>query len=119
MGQWHGIPGETTEILLDLTNKVLEEKNKLALDLTADEQSSMVNLIRVGFSAGCQRHKVIIGYNPETKEIRSGQVPLPEGFLYYLLKFDGVVSRWQHFARETGVQKDMTEAARLSHRLKL
>ncbi len=29
------------------------------------------------------------------------------------------VSRWQYFAGETGVQKDMTKAARLSHRLKL
>ena len=34
--------------------------------------------------------KAIIGYNPETKELKSGQVPLPKGFQYYLLKFDGV-----------------------------
>lgn len=85
-------PEETIEVerLLALTNKVLEEKNKLTLNLNTNEQSAMASLIRVGSSAGGQRPKAIIGYNPETKEIRSGQVPLPEGFLYYLLKFDGV-----------------------------
>lgn len=33
---------------------------------------------------------MIIAYNPKTKEVRSGQVTAPEGFDYYLLKFDGV-----------------------------
>lgn len=78
------------ERLLDLTNKVLEEKNSLALDLNDDERSAMTSLIRVGSSAGGQRPKAIIAYHPGTKEIRSGQVPLPEGFGYYLLKFDGI-----------------------------
>jgi len=85
-------PEEKIEVerLLDLTNKVLEEKNSLTLDLNADEESSMASLIRIGASAGGQRPKAIIGYHPETKDIRSGQVPLPLGFQYYLLKFDGV-----------------------------
>jgi len=85
-------PEEKIEVarLLDLTNKVLEEKNRITLNLSADEESAMANLIRVGSSAGGQRPKAIIGYHPETKELRSGQITLPEGFQYYLLKFDGV-----------------------------
>ena len=85
-------PEEKIEVarLLDLTNKVLEEKNRVSLDLTADEERAMASLIRMGSSAGGQRPKAIIGYHPESKEVRSGQVPLPEGFHYYLLKFDGV-----------------------------
>ena len=76
--------------LLDLTNKVLEDKEGVSLDLNADEERAMASLIRIGSSAGGQRPKAIIGYNPETKEIKSGQVPLPKGFQYYMLKFDGV-----------------------------
>jgi serine/threonine-protein kinase HipA len=85
-------PEEKIEMvrLLELTNKVLEEKNKIALDLNTDEASTMASLIRIGSSAGGQRPKAIIGYHPGTREIRSGQVPLPEGFRHYLLKFDGV-----------------------------
>ena len=85
-------PEEEIEVerLLHLTNKVLEEKNRVSLDLNTDEERAMASLIKVGASAGGQRPKAIIGYNPETKEVRSGQVPLPVGFRHYLLKFDGV-----------------------------
>jgi len=76
--------------LLDLTNKVLDEKNRVSLDLSEDEEQAMASLIRLGASAGGQRPKALIAYHPEKKELRSGQVQLPEGFRYYLLKFDGV-----------------------------
>ncbi len=78
------------EKLLSLTNKVLDTKNQLSLDLSSDEQQAMATLIRVGASAGGQRPKALIGFHPETKHIRSGQVILPTGYHYYLLKFDGV-----------------------------
>ena len=85
-------PEEKIEVerLLDLTNKVLEEKKSVSLKLSADEERAMASLIRIGSSAGGQRPKAIIGYHPETKELKSGQVQLPKGFQYYLLKFDGV-----------------------------
>jgi serine/threonine-protein kinase HipA len=76
--------------LLALTNKVLEDKEGVSLDLNADEERAMASLIRIGSSAGGQRPKAIIAYNPETKEIKSGQVPLPKDFQHYMLKFDGV-----------------------------
>ena len=85
-------PSEFIEVerLLDLTNRVLEDKESISLDLNAGEEQAMANLIKVGASAGGQRPKAIIGYHPGSGEIRWGQVPLPEGFQYYLLKFDGV-----------------------------
>jgi serine/threonine-protein kinase HipA len=88
------LPNEELEVekLLSLTNKVLDAKNQLALDLTSDEHRAMATLIRVGASAGGQRPKALIGYNPETKHIRSGQVDLPPGYQYCLLKFDGVTA---------------------------
>ncbi len=78
------------ERLLDLTNKVLEQKNDVNLNLNSDEQQTMADLIRVGASAGGQRPKALIAYNEETGEIKSGQLKFGPEFQYYLLKFDGV-----------------------------
>lgn len=41
----------------------------------------------MGTSAGGQHPKAIIAINEESHDIRSGQVELPEGYTYYLLKF--------------------------------
>lgn len=76
--------------LLSLTNKVLEKRQAVDLNLTTDEEQAMKDLIRVGTSAGGQRPKAIIGFNPKTKSVKSGQFILPKGYEYYLLKFDGV-----------------------------
>ena len=50
----------------------------------------MQHIIRVGTSAGGARAKVVIAWNEETGEIRSGQVSLHEGFGHWLIKFDDV-----------------------------
>ena len=47
-------------------------------------------ILKVGSSVGGARAKALIGWNEETGEIRSGQVALPEGFGYWLIKFDGL-----------------------------
>lgn len=47
-------------------------------------------ILRVGASAGGARAKAVIAWNPSTNEVRSGQVKAPTGFVYWLLKFDGV-----------------------------
>ncbi len=47
-------------------------------------------ILKVGASAGGARAKALIGWNEETGEVRSGQTRLPEGFGYWLLKFDGL-----------------------------
>jgi serine/threonine-protein kinase HipA len=46
------------------------------------------NIIEVGSSAGGARAKAVIGWNPTTHEIVSGQFDLPEGFEHWILKFD-------------------------------
>lgn len=47
-------------------------------------------IMEVGASAGGARAKAIIGWNESTGEVRSGQIVLPEGFGYWLMKFDGL-----------------------------
>ena len=78
--------------LIELADKVLDDRKKLNLNLNKDEELALSELIKIGTSAGGQRPKAIIAYNPESGEIRSGQVNTPEGFGYYILKFDGIKS---------------------------
>ena len=48
------------------------------------------NILDVGSSAGGARAKAVIGWNPKTRGVLSGQFDLPPGFEHWLLKFDGV-----------------------------
>ncbi|MDY8136169.1 type II toxin-antitoxin system HipA family toxin [Aquimarina sp. 2201CG5-10] len=86
-----GEPGTTqleVDQLAQLAEKVLNTREKLELNLSETEHLN--ELIKVGTSAGGQRAKAIIAYNADTNEIRSGQTVAPEGFEYYIFKFDGV-----------------------------
>lgn len=74
--------------LVDLANRALSCRGDLNTSLEGAEGLS--EIIRVGSSAGGARAKAIIAWNPESSEVRSGQVPLSEGFEPWLLKFDGV-----------------------------
>lgn len=76
-------------ILTELAKKILNEREAFQVSLkNADKK--IIDILKVGTSAGGAKPKAIIAYNPKTKEVRSGQVKAPEGFGYYLLKFDGV-----------------------------
>lgn len=62
----------------------------------------MEELLEVGTSAGGARPKAVIGWNPDTNEVRSGRVELAEGFQYWILKFDGVGDGAREFGRSQG-----------------
>lgn len=79
--------------LVDLASDILTARKRFhaALGHDGDERrQAMNNILQVGVSAGGARAKAIVAWNPETNEVRSGQVPAPPGFGYWLLKFDGV-----------------------------
>ena len=65
----------------------MREDAKASLVPGMNEYSS---ILKVGSSAGGARAKALIGWNEATDEVRSGQVALPEGFGYWLIKFDGL-----------------------------
>ncbi len=73
--------------LADLAAEILAGRDDLRSEL---DDNGLEDLLQVGTSAGGARPKAIIAWNPATGEIRSGQVPAPQGFQYWLLKFDGV-----------------------------
>lgn len=76
--------------LVKLAKEALEEKK--GLDTSIEDKDGLINILRVGTSAGGARAKAVIGYHEKTKEIRSGQLELPRGFNYWLLKLDGVTN---------------------------
>jgi serine/threonine-protein kinase HipA len=77
------------EQLTELAKQILSQREYFAVNLQRRDKAIM-DILRVGTSAGGANPKAIIAYNENTKEVRSGQVKAPEGFTYWLLKFDGI-----------------------------
>ncbi|MDT8367188.1 MAG: type II toxin-antitoxin system HipA family toxin [bacterium] len=81
------VPVEVGE-LVKLAGQVLQEREGMQTSL--EESDAIADIFRVGTSAGGARPKAVIAIDDDTGEIRSGQVPVPDGFGYWILKFDGV-----------------------------
>ncbi len=79
--------------LTSLAQEVLDYRGGLKTRIEQDTGGALLDIIRVGTSAGGNRPKAVIALNDETGEVRSGQVRAPEGFGYWILKFDGVTDR--------------------------
>ncbi|MEE2730557.1 MAG: type II toxin-antitoxin system HipA family toxin [Pseudomonadota bacterium] len=85
--------------LVRLANEALSAKRAMAVDLAgadASKKQALEKIISVGTSAGGARAKAVIAWNPDTQEVRSGQVKTDAGFGYWLLKFDGVEENRDH-----------------------
>ena len=79
------------DALVKLASEVLSHRNDLQTSFAdASKTEHLRDILRVGTSAGGARAKAVIAWNPQTNEVRSGQVTAGSGFEYWLLKFDGV-----------------------------
>ena len=83
--------------LVGLANKALSKKQDLETRLSdvSEDKQALQQIIAVGTAAGGARAKAVIAWNEKTGEVRSGQCDLSDkalyqGFVQYLLKFDGV-----------------------------
>jgi serine/threonine-protein kinase HipA len=76
--------------LVNITAQILSNRENFETDLSKDEQKALMDILKVGTSAGGARAKAVIAYNETTGEIRSGQADAPSGFTYWLIKFDGI-----------------------------
>ena len=79
--------------LIEVAKEALHEKNEFATNMNEDRKVAIAEILRLGTSAGGQRAKAIISYNKNTGEVRSGQIDVPPGFDYYLIKLDGVSAK--------------------------
>ncbi|MCD8309811.1 MAG: type II toxin-antitoxin system HipA family toxin [Prevotellaceae bacterium] len=74
--------------LTKLADKVFNDRSLFKEQLQRQDKH-ILDILKVGTSAGGAKPKAIIAWNERTNEIRSGQVKAPDGFTYWLLKFDG------------------------------
>ena len=86
--------GNNTRSSAPLQMASLVEVARRAVQGTLSDDDTSANalnsIISVGTSAGGARAKAVVGWNPATDELVSGQFDLPEGFEHWLLKFDGM-----------------------------
>jgi len=78
------------ESLVEVAKKMLNEREAFLTNLNKDEEKAMMEILKIGTSAGGARPKAVIAYNQKTGEVRSGQGNVPKGFEHWLLKLDGV-----------------------------
>ena len=79
--------------LVEVAREALNQKAELDANLSQDRKEALLNIIKVGTSAGGQRAKAVIAFNEKTQEVRSGQIDAPEGYEHWLLKLDGVTNQ--------------------------
>ena len=80
---------ETVDLdaLTKLASEILSEKEHIHIE---KNDNLMAQLMECGSSVGGARAKTLIAWNPETNDIRSGQINAGKGFEYWLLKFDNI-----------------------------
>ncbi|MHB1500527.1 MAG: type II toxin-antitoxin system HipA family toxin [Candidatus Dormibacteria bacterium] len=92
--EFHPMRGPRTRksTAIELSELVMAARSALAGSLRTEDgiTDALKHLIAVGTSAGGARAKAVVALNPQTGELRSGQVPTDPGFEQWLLKFDGV-----------------------------
>jgi serine/threonine-protein kinase HipA len=78
--------------MVSLVREIVSHRDRIDVTLTDDEaanKGALLDILRIGTSAGGARAKAVIAYNEDTGAVMSGQAEAPEGFSHWLLKFDG------------------------------
>jgi serine/threonine-protein kinase HipA len=88
--------------LVEISEAILSGRKNFHTDLSEDEEKGLLDILKIGTSAGGARAKAVIAYNPKTGEVRSGQAEAPKGFTQWLIKFDGVHDAQFGTSREYG-----------------
>lgn len=78
------------ESLVDIAQKMLSGREAFTTNLQKDEERAVLEILKIGTSAGGARPKAVIAYNEKTGEVKSGQTKTPNGFEHWLIKLDGV-----------------------------
>lgn len=85
------VPVEIAE-LVELARAVTANRARLDVELSRDaetDRDAILDILRVGTSAGGNRPKAVIAINDDGHVI-SGQLDVPRGYDHWILKFDGV-----------------------------
>jgi len=86
--------------LVKITQEVVYSRQSFETNLNDEEQKALMDILKIGTSAGGARPKAIIAFNEKTGAIKSGQAKAPKGFNHWLIKLDGVSD--SQFGASTG-----------------
>ena len=114
--------------LVKIANDIFSGRQDFSANLSDSEEKALLDILKIGTSAGGARAKAVIAFNPDTKEVRSGQVIAPKGFTHWIIKFDGVTDSqfgpsegygrvemaYHQMAKDAGIE--MTECMLLEER---
>lgn len=81
------------EGLVQIAEEILTGRKNFNANLNNDDEKALLDILKIGTSAGGARAKALIAYNPNSGEVRSGQENAPKGFSHWLIKFDGVTDK--------------------------
>ena len=76
--------------MVAIAETILTGRQNFSANLSQDEEKALMDILKIGTSAGGARAKALIAYNEQTGEVRSGQAGAPKGFKQWLIKLDGV-----------------------------
>lgn len=76
--------------LIGVAENILSGRRVFETNLAKKEEKALLDILKIGTSAGGARAKAVIAYNEKTGEVRSGQTEAPKDFSQWLIKFDGV-----------------------------
>lgn len=76
--------------MIEVTKVLLEKKEDIQIQTSGKMEDVMMDILKMGTSAGGVRPKAIIAYNEKTGQIKSGQGLADEGFEHWLIKFDEI-----------------------------
>lgn len=87
----HG-PNVASHTAIKLSRLVESARKAVHGEIASDPhaRAALAQIIQVGTSAGGQRAKAALAWNPQSGEIRAGQFDADTGFEHWLLKFDGM-----------------------------
>ena len=76
--------------LVDTAQKMLNKREAFTTNLNKEEEQAVLEILKIGTSAGGARPKAVIAWNGKSGEVKSGQTKAPNGFEHWLIKLDGV-----------------------------
>ncbi|HNX21462.1 MAG TPA: type II toxin-antitoxin system HipA family toxin [Bacteroidales bacterium] len=76
--------------LVATAQKILNNREGFTTNLNKDEEKAVLDILKIGTSAGGARPKAVIAWNEKSGEVKSGQTKAPKGFEHWLIKLDGV-----------------------------
>ncbi len=86
--------------LVDIAQQMLSKRQQFKTNIAQNDKQAMLDILKIGTSAGGARPKAVIAYNEDTGEVKSGQGLTPDGFEQWMIKLDGVSD--EQFGKSVG-----------------